>query len=137
MRRSSLIRSFLALAALAGLALPAAGAEISGYTGAEAYQRFCASCHGKGGEGDGPVAATLKIAVPDLRMLSRRRGGQFPKDLLRRVIDGTEIRQPHGPRDMPVWGREFWVAQGADEKARQESAALIDRLVEYLSSIQR
>jgi mono/diheme cytochrome c family protein len=137
MPRRSPLTCLMAACLLAGAVAPAAAAEISGYSGAEAYQRFCASCHGKGGEGDGPVAATLKIAVPDLRMLARRRNGQFPKDLVRRVIDGTEIKTPHGPRDMPVWGREFWVAQGADETARREAAALIDRLVQYLSGIQR
>ena len=110
---------------------------IADYSGAQLFQRFCASCHGKSGEGNGPVASSFKTMVPDLTRLARRRGGKFPKDLVRRVIDGTEIKMPHGTREMPVWGREFWIAQGGDEKAREQTAAMIDRLVEYLATIQR
>lgn len=128
---------FVATAFLA-IAVPASGAEkIADYTGAQAFQRFCASCHGKAGEGDGPVAASLKSEVPDLTTLSRRRAGQFPVALVRRVVDGTEIRAPHGTREMPVWGREFYVVQGADEEARWATAGLLDRLVDYVASIQK
>lgn len=128
----------LAAATIVSIAVPAAGAEkIADYTGAQAYQRFCASCHGKTGVGDGPVAASLKAQVPDLTLLSRRRGGQFPVALVRRVIDGTEIKAPHGTREMPVWGREFQAAQGADEEARWATAGLLDRLVDHVASIQK
>jgi mono/diheme cytochrome c family protein len=128
----------VALAAAAVLSLPAAHAEeIADYSGAQLFQRFCASCHGKTAEGNGPVASSFKTMVPDLTHLARRRGGNFPKDLVRRVIDGTEIKMPHGTRDMPVWGREFWIAQGGDEKAREQTAVMIDRLVEYLATLQR
>ncbi len=119
--------------------LPAAAhaEEIGDYSGAQLFQRFCASCHGKTAEGNGPVAGSFKTMVPDLTRLARRRGGKFPTDLVRRVIDGTEITMPHGTREMPVWGREFWIAQGGDEKAREQTAAMIDRLVEYLQTLQR
>jgi len=128
----------LAAASIVAIAAPAAGAEkIADYTGAQAYQRFCASCHGKTGTGDGPVAASLKSQVPDLTLLSRRRAGQFPVALVRRVIDGTEIKAPHGTREMPVWGREFYAAQGADEEARWATSGLLDRLVDYVASIQK
>lgn len=128
----------IAAATILAIGVPAAGAEkIADYTGAQAYQRFCASCHGKTGTGDGPVAASLKVQVPDLTTLSRRRAGQFPVALVRRVIDGTEIKAPHGTREMPVWGREFYAAQGADEEARWATAGLLDRLVDYVASIQK
>jgi mono/diheme cytochrome c family protein len=128
-----------ALTFLGLVAVPAvAGAEeIADYTGAQLFQRFCASCHGKAGEGDGPVASSLKTMVPDLTRISKRRGGQYPQDLVRRIIDGTDVRSPHGSRDMPVWGQEFWQAQGADAKARQQTIQMIDRLVEYVGTIQR
>lgn len=115
----------------------AAAEEISGYTGAEAYQRFCASCHGRTGEGNGPVSAEFRAQVPDLTQLAKRRGGQYPAEAIRRIIDGTEVRAPHGSREMPVWGHAFWVAQGSDENARREAAALIDRLVQHLATLQR
>src|SRR5512139_953528 len=120
-----------------GSLVPVAGAEeLATSSGAQLYQRYCASCHGREGRGDGPVASTFKAAVPDLTLLARRRGNQFPRDVVRRVIDGQEIRPQHGSRMMPVWGQEFWVAEGADEKARQQAAAAIDRLVQHLESMQ-
>jgi mono/diheme cytochrome c family protein len=135
MSREILVRIALVAAFAWPVASPAE--ELTGYSGVQLYQRFCASCHGKGAEGDGPVAATFKATVPDLTLLARRRGDQFPRDLVRRVIDGRDIKAPHGSREMPVWGQEFWQAQGADDAARAKSAALVEQLVVYLESIQR
>ncbi len=107
--------------------------ELSGYSGAELYKRFCSSCHGSGGAGDGPVAATLRVMVPDLSRLAQRRGGVFPTASVRRIIDGREVRAAHGARRMPVWGYEFRAAGADGEKAD----TLVERLVEHLRSIQR
>lgn len=139
MSRRIPVRSNLAVVVAFLLAAPATlqAEEIADYTGPQLFQRFCASCHGKGAEGDGPVAKTFRMEVPDLTRIAKRRGGEFPRDLVRRVIDGTDIRAPHGSREMPVWGQDFWVAQGADDHARQNTNLLIYRLVEYLALLQR
>jgi len=42
----------------------------------------------------------------------------------------------HGTRYMPVWGYEFWVEEGADIVAEEEARIMIDRLVNFLESIQ-
>lgn len=105
--------------------------DYSTYSGADLFKRFCASCHGAAGTGDGPVAATLRVQVPDLTRLVRREGAAFPADQVRRIIDGREIRAAHGARRMPVWGYEFSAATPG------ETSMLIDRLVEYLRTIQR
>lgn len=134
------MRSVWSFAVLLVMSVPAStlqAEELIGYSGAELYKRFCASCHGLEGRGDGPVAVTLKGMVPDLTTLARRRRGEFPAAQVRRIIDGQAVRPPHGPREMPVWGWEFAAAQGADETAQQRSRELIDRLVEYLRTIQR
>lgn len=136
MRSHWIPRLALSLAVIVG-GSAAMSEEIAGYSGEQAFRRFCSSCHGPGGEGNGPVAASFRNPVPDLTRIAQRRGGKFPPDVVRRVIDGTAVVQPHGPRDMPVWGREFWMAQGADAKAKAETAALLDRLVDYLASLQR
>jgi len=58
--------------------------------------------------------------------------------LIRDVIDGRGIdKRAHGTREMPVWGYEFWVEEGADVNAQHVSRDAINRLVEYLRSIQR
>ncbi len=106
-------------------------------TGVEMYEQLCASCHGASGHGDGPVASLIKIGVPDLTRIAHRDGGEFPTEDVRRTIDGRLERPAHGPRDMPVWGWQFYdssATNDAGERAVVDS--MIDRLVEYLRSIQ-
>lgn len=131
----------VALCALMLTAMVGHGAvaqDVSAYSGAELYKRFCASCHGLAGHGDGPVAAALKTEVPDLTFLVRHEGLPFPAEQVRRIIDGRKIYAAHGVRSMPVWGVEFSraAANGPDSTAA-DTTALVDRLVEYLRSIQR
>jgi mono/diheme cytochrome c family protein len=109
---------------------------IDEYSGEETFMRYCAACHGESGTGDGPVAAGLPITVPDLTRLQQRNGDSFKADLLRKIIDGREVVIVHGTRYMPVWGYEFWVEEGADEKARDRADIIVDNLIEYLRSIQ-
>ena len=106
------------------------------YSGEYTFQRFCASCHGEAGRGDGPVAAGIPIPVPNLTTLQQRYGDEFPAALLRRIIDGTNIVIYHGTRYMPVWGYEFWVEEGADDEARRRVDIIVYNLVEYLRTIQ-
>jgi mono/diheme cytochrome c family protein len=79
--------------------------------GERTFQTHCASCHGPLAEGDGPVAATLTVPVPNLRALSRRNGGTFPTDAVASYIDGRSYPAAHGTREMPVWGPVFSVTQ--------------------------
>jgi mono/diheme cytochrome c family protein len=112
--------------------------ELRSLSGLEMYERLCSSCHGVEGRGDGPVAPLIKIGVPDLTRIAARDGGEFPTEDVRRIIDGRSDRRAHGPRDMPVWGWQLYdmsSSDDADERARTN--AMIDRLVEYLRSIQR
>ena len=37
------------------------------------YLQRCANCHGTGGRGDGPIAASLPASVPDFRVTVERR----------------------------------------------------------------
>jgi len=108
------------------------------YSGAEIFDRFCASCHGTGARGNGPVASSLNVAVPDLTLIADRNGGEFPVALVRDVIDGRGIdMRAHGTRTMPVWGYEFWVEEGGDSVAQKAVRDAINKLVEYLRSVQR
>ena len=105
-------------------------------SGQELFGRYCSACHGPEARGDGPVAATLRMAPPNLRLLSRRNDGEFPAARVRQMIDGRAMSGAHGTREMPIWGYEFWVEEGADATAEREARKIIDRLVEYLESIQ-
>ena len=106
-------------------------------SGVEMYERLCASCHGTGGQGDGPVSSLIKIGVPDLTRIALRDGGEFPTEDVRRTIDGRWDRRAHGARDMPVWGWQFYdSANTNDAQERAVVDSMIDRLVVYLRSIQ-
>lgn len=133
------LRACLSAAVLAALpvSLPAWAQAFDEYSGEYTFQRYCASCHGESGKGDGPVAAGIPIRVPDLTTLQVRMGDDFPEEVLRRIIDGRNAVIYHGTRYMPVWGYEFWVEEGADDAARQRVDRIVAQLVEYLRSIQQ
>lgn len=111
-------------------------ASLADYSGEEIFGRFCAACHGDMAHGDGPVARSLGVMVPDLTRISQRYGG-FPTQLVRDTIDGRGARvDAHGTRTMPVWGYEFWVEEGGDKAAQDQMRKTIAKLVDYLRSIQ-
>jgi mono/diheme cytochrome c family protein len=128
--------------AVAGIAFASGAAAfdavtLADYSGEELFDRFCASCHGVGARGDGPVARSLNVAVPDLTSIAVRYG-EFPAARIRDVIDGRGIdTAAHGTRTMPVWGYEFYVEEGADVTAQRAVRDAINRLVEHLLSLQR
>ena len=127
----------IATLALAGVAMAFEAVTLDDYSGEELYLRFCASCHGSEALGDGPVSRSLNVAVPDLTRITSRYG-QFPAGVIRDVIDGRGIdKRAHGTREMPVWGYEFWVEEGADVNAQRAVRDAINKLVEHLRSIQR
>ena len=108
----------------------AAAEDLSGYDGAQLFKRLCSSCHGPAGAGDGPVAAGFKTRLPDLAGIAARRGGQFPDERIRQIIDGRAGVAAHGAREMPVWGNDLRSA-GAD------ADAVITRLLAQLRAMQK
>jgi hypothetical protein len=127
----------LCSASLVGGAAAFDAVHLADYSGAELFERFCASCHGTEARGDGPVSRSLNTAVPDLTTIASRYG-EFPAALIRDVIDGRGIdMRAHGTRTMPVWGYEFWVEDGGDVVAQGAVRDAINKLVEHLRSIQR
>jgi mono/diheme cytochrome c family protein len=134
-----MLTTSLVMSLLAGCASTSPDSrEVSELSGAEMYQRLCASCHGVGAHGDGPVASLIKIGVPDLTRIALRDGGEFPTEDVHRTIDGRFELRAHGPRDMPVWGWQFYDISNADDAAESARVdAMITRLVDYLRSIQQ
>jgi mono/diheme cytochrome c family protein len=56
--------------------------------GPDLFRAYCASCHGKDGKGNGPVAPTLKATVPDLTTIMVSNDGNFPVARMKRIIMG-------------------------------------------------
>jgi mono/diheme cytochrome c family protein len=98
------------------------------------YARYCASCHGTEGRGDGPVAADLKVPPANLQTLAAKNGGSFPFEMVTRAIDGRQKTRGHSTPDMPVWAEVFAKTTGTDSPS-VESA--VGRLAHYIWSIQR
>ncbi len=104
-------------------------------TGADTFATHCASCHGPQGEGDGPVAATMRVTVPNLRSLTERNGGQFPTEAVATYIDGRNMPAAHGDRYMPVWGGVFATTEELIEDAESPEQR-IDAVIEFLLQLQ-
>jgi mono/diheme cytochrome c family protein len=102
--------------------------------GAIVYARYCVSCHGKTGRGDGPLASDLKVTVPDLTTLAARNSGRYPSARVQQVIEGGEPLRGHGTSDMPAWGDAFKRTEGIEARNPKEA---IHNLTQYLSSLQR
>src|SRR3990172_3569797 len=147
-------RTFLpyAIAAigLAGLSLPgfAAGEEEGEAERFEEaaidYLSYCAAFHGRSGNGDGPVAMELVTRPTDLTTLVQRHDGIYPVDLVTKRIDGREMPTAHRTSDMPVWGYWFKLQANAagllqdnDVDAQAEVSERIDRLVDYIATLQK
>lgn len=106
---------------------------IESITGQDSFTFYCAPCHGRSGRGDGPVAAALKTAPPDLTALARRNGGTFPRaDVLSFVTGTTRTLPAHGPSDMPVWGPIFRSLDPSDTRTKVR----IENVVAFVESIQ-
>ena len=140
----------VAAVVLAGLSLPVLaageeeGAEDQFEQGALDYLSYCAPCHGRSGEGDGPVAMELVKRPTDLTTIAKRNGGIFPQDEVRQRIDGRSLPAAHGTSDMPVWGYWFKLQANAagllqdnQVDAEAEAKERTDRLVDYIISLQK
>ena len=71
--------------------------------GAAFFAQNCATCHGTGGRGGGPLAADLAAAPPDLTRLSARNDGIFPEAEALSYIWG-DPENGHLARVMPQFG---------------------------------
>ena len=120
---------------LHAIAARSPSAEASLTAGRELFTRYCASCHGPEGTGNGPVAATLKRRPADLTRIALRRG-TFAPELVARSIDGRSRVEEHGPSEMPIWGRRFDSRnEGLYEETRL-TPGTIALIVDYLQSSQ-
>ena len=79
--------------------------------GKREYESNCIACHGKDLKG-GAYVDFLKVTPPDLTQLSKKNGGVFPLERVYAVIDGRQEVKAHGPRDMPIWGRDYQIKAG-------------------------
>lgn len=102
--------------------------------GRERFGLDCATCHGVDGAGNGPVAAILKIAPPDLTRIASRHHGDFPYADVYATIDGRQAPLAHGTREMPIWGDRYKQSLSALGEKRLHQR--IDAIVRYVETLQ-
>lgn len=139
MNRKRILTALIATAA--GCAMAGAGAADRVDVGQREYDGNCAACHGVKGKGDGPAKPFLTRSPTDLTTLARANGGVFPLVRVYETVDGRATVAAHGPRDMPIWGRDYSVRAAehymdvpydADAVVRARILALCD----YLNRLQ-
>jgi len=102
--------------------------------GASIYRTYCATCHGAGAMGDGPLASSLRRRPANLTEIAKRNNGAFPAEMVHRIIDGRQPVRGHGGPDMPVWGDAF--LRTTDGGTEEGVKLKIQSLVAYLESVQ-
>jgi len=104
-------------------------------SGRAMFEQYCANCHGALAKGDGPMAIALKVPPPDLTQLAHRRGGKFPDEYVRAVLEfgPGPSHFSHGSADMPAWGPLFRYYDKQNERVVQQR---IRNLTNYLASLQ-
>ena len=120
----------LAAAALL-LPLSVQAAEPAASTGKALYQRYCASCHGTTGRGDGPVAGVLVSPPTDLTRVRT----DVPE--LMSQIDGRRAIRAHGTAAMPVWGHVFEQAKTDELHKGRATLLQVQILAEHVRGLQR
>ena len=89
------------------------------------------------GRGDGPVAASFRVEVPDLTRTAGRGRAADARDRIVRIIDGRYIVGAHGARLMPVWGEDLARLEIGNPDAERSAQIIIGRLADYVSSLQK
>ncbi|WP_208353308.1 c-type cytochrome [Pseudaestuariivita rosea] len=120
------------------IAMALAGCQTNEQVGRSDYAALCAGCHGDTGRGDGPAAAGLPIAPPDLTTLSARNGGEFPMVEVMSTIDGYSRGDHYGamPKFWPRLEGELVMVETEPGVMTPTPRRLV-ALAEYLRTIQQ
>jgi mono/diheme cytochrome c family protein len=127
--------SMFALGAALSVSQPALSSDKDVSDGHRYFVRYCASCHGQDGLGDGPVAKSLLRPPANLRKLGDKYGMPLPAHRIAAFIDGRDTVRAHGNRDMPVWGERLY-ALGQGERGEYGIGEVIGKIIAYLNTIQ-
>ena len=124
--------AILAMGIVRPMSWAAEGDQGRGY-----YLRYCGSCHGPEGKGDGTVSRSLKIKPADLTQLKKKNNGVFPLEKVIATIDGRTRIGAHGESKMPVWGEIFEKEASGQKEPATTSTERVKAIAEYLSTKQR
>ncbi|SFS03682.1 c-type cytochrome [Yoonia litorea] len=119
------------------LAVPAVAQDTQ--QGEALFGFYCATCHGRSAEGNGPMSPSLVVAPADLTRLAARNDGIFPTTRVIMRIDGRDPLVSHGSM-MPVYG-DFFEGNEAVTKSETGQPVLTSQpivdLLAYLETLQQ
>jgi mono/diheme cytochrome c family protein len=101
------------------------------------FLRYCASCHGVEGKGNGTVSRSLKVKPADLTQLKNKNKGVFPQEKVMASIEGKTRIGAHGESKMPVWGEIFEKEASGQKEPASASGAKVKVIADYLTTIQQ
>lgn len=102
-------------------------------SGEKTFLKYCASCHGVDGTGDGPVATALRPPPTDLTSISKKNEGKYPAGFVAAVLKFGRNLAAHGSQDMPVWGSLFKAIDPVHDPTGQKH---VNDVVAYIESLQ-
>ena len=105
-------------------------------SGKQMYVDYCAACHGKDGQGNGPAAAALKVPLTNLASLAKNNGGKYPEAHVAAVLSFGVQNTAHGSKNMPVWGQLFQSLESSSSAKALEAKQRINRLNTYVEWLQ-
>jgi mono/diheme cytochrome c family protein len=121
---------WLALVSLVALWLSGCTKEVAGpQSGEVLYRRYCASCHGLSGHGDGPAAPSLAPSPTDLTRLDAGAAE------LMEWIDGRRTVRAHGTAAMPVWGELFEASLIGEPNQRRTALLQVQAIADYVQRL--
>ena len=132
--RHALRAAVVVALALVALSSVAAADETRIDEGHTLFVQYCASCHGREAQGNGPLAPLLTPPPSDLHMLSARHGAPLPKARLAEWIDGRQAVRGHGTGEMPASKRLTASGRRASRPIRAQGELML--IVDYIDSIQ-
>lgn len=104
--------------------------------GKRRYMKYCATCHGPTGTGDGYAASTFVKKPANLTLLAKQNGGKFPVGEVIGIVKGDQPIAAHGSREMPVWA-DILGSPMSGEYTQTETDLKILTIVNYLETIQQ
>ncbi len=113
------------------------GAAMAQSSAGKDYLQYCAKCHGAEGRGAQPE----KRAVPgyvsvDLTQISKRNGGEFPRQKVYDEIEGRQRIAAHFHGDMPRWGTRYHLDEKDQSQAAQRMRDRISAMVDFIELMQ-
>ncbi|MFO7770401.1 MAG: cytochrome C [Roseovarius gahaiensis] len=105
--------------------------------GADMYEVYCTSCHGRAARGDGPLADDLSVRPADLTGLAARNGGVFPYAETMARIHGYPGQFHEMPQFGPLLEGPHVAWQDPATGAVIDTPRALLALVSYLASVQR